>query len=381
MEGPALELAVESPRQVTRAPTPTSPSMGARTRGDRSTYTNDAYDSGGGPAVPPEVMAIARYGAVPAGPFACAYYALRVGLRRLEINGALTRLTAERVRAAAEADRSLIAFGQALYHRRTDPRLAELEIEIERVMAADQTLGAQHAAHQDARSGVMGELATLDQVVADTSATIDPIREHEANLQRYLDQLQDNSKRAQARRQRAEIQIRGLRASDKTTEDPELLPALEAEFRVREQEVRSLAEQMAQVRQGLGEARRELAAHLGTLEALQEDRQGRRRALQHKDEFHKSYSGGALDAMTYALRQLAHGALDKGIFMVAESESRKAASAMQRLKDRDADLELHRVAIDSYDLTAVRTGIIVLVASAIGFVVLLRVIRSMGGHF
>jgi len=388
-DGPSLELAVDSPYDAPRTSqaAPAGPRLsavpvaGTRTRGDRSTYTNDSGGSFRHAEPQTEAAALARYGPVPNGAFASAYYAIRVGLRRMELKTALTRTIAERGRAAAEADRALTALGQALYHHRRDPRVAAFEVELERVMAADQTLGERHAAHQDARSEVISELSTLDQVVADTSATIDPVREHEANLQRYLSQLEDNSKRAQARRQRVEIQIRGLRASQKDSNDPELLPTLEAELRVREQEVRSLAEQMNEVRQGLGEARRELAAHLGTLEALQEDLQGRKRALQQKDDIHKSYGGVALDAMTYALRQLAHAALNSGLFVVAETESRKAEAAVTRLKDRDNDEVLHREALDCYDLTAVRTGIIVIVASTVGFVILLRVIRSMGGHF
>lgn len=328
-----------------------------------------------------EVATLARYGPIPEGPIAAVLYALKVGLRRMEIASTLTRLTAERGRAAAEADRALITLGQALYQRRDDPRLEDLAADIERVMHADQTLGERNAAHQGARWEVVDELATLDQVVADTSATIDPIREHEANLQRYLDELSDASRRTQARLKRVDIQIRALHGSDSMTDDPEQLPTLEAERRVREQEVRALAKQMAQVRGALGEARRELAAHFGTLEALREDQQGRQRALQERDDVHKNYTGEAVDAMTYALRRLAQSALAQGIFVVAELETRKAESAVQRLKDRDRDEVLHKEAIDSYDGGSVRTGVIVMVAGFLGALVMLRLIRHLGGHF
>lgn len=328
-----------------------------------------------------EVAALARYGRIPEGPIAAVTYAIKVGLRRMEIASTLTRLTAERGRAAAEADRALIGLGQALYQHRDDPRLEELAPDIERVMQADQTLGERNAAHQGARWEVVDELATLDQVVADTSATIDPIREHEVNLQRYLDELSDASRRTQARLQRVDIQVRALHGSDSTKEDPEQLPTLEAERRVREQEVKALAKQMAQVRGALGEARRELAAHFGTLEALREDQQGRHRALQERDDVHKNYTGEAVDAMTHALRRLAQSALTHGMFVVAELETRKAESAVQRLKDRDRDEALHKEAIDSYDGGAVRTGVIVMVAGFLGALVLLRVFRSLGGHF
>lgn len=327
-----------------------------------------------------EVDAVARYGPVPTTALGCAVYALKVGLRRMEISNTLTRLTAERTRAAADADRALTTLGHVLYQQRHDTRLAVLAPEIERVMAADQAVGERNAAHQDARWNVVDELATLDQVVADTSATIEPVREHEGNLQRMLDQLQDNSKRTQARLQRVEIQIRAMHASEEMSDDPELLPTLEAERRVREQELRAIGDQMAQVRQALGEARRELAAHLGTLEALHEDRQGRQRALQQKDDIHTSYTGDALDAMTYSLRMLAHAALDQGVFMVAEAENRKADAAVQRLKDRDHDESMHRQALDSYDVISVRKGAFVIVVGFIATMIALRLMRHLGAH-
>lgn len=349
----------------------------ARLRG----FSSDLNDAPLEREPPSEIAVIARYGEVPKGLVACAFYAVRVGLRRMELSNTVARLVSERARAAAEADRALITLGQVLYQQRHDPRLAVLAPELERVMTADQTIGERNAAHQDARWEVVDELATLDQVVADTGATIEPIREHETNLQRYLEQLQDNSKRTQARMQRVEIQIRALHAAEDMTEDPELLPTLEAERRVRDQEVRALAAQIAQVRQALGEARRELAAHLGTLEALHEDRQGRQRTLQQRDDIHKSYGGEAIDAMTYSLRLLAHAALNQGLFMLAESETRRAETAVQRLKDRDRDETLHQAALISYDIISFRKGVFALSAAFVLTLVALRLVRHLGGHF
>lgn len=309
------------------------------------------------------VQKLADFGPVGANALEVAQYAVRVMTRRRALGAELVALRTERDAAEQAMHAAQEALGEAIFDKRAEPRLQpvvrELRAAAEAMVALDDTRSAGADAEAQAQTKVEGfakQMAELEQQLS-------PVREREKRLLASINQLDQQKARLQALDKRAQIELRALAQAQNA--DPARATTLQAEQRARAGELASLDVQLQPFSDELGEVRRELAKHAGTIAALQEDRKAAVRAAGELKKQHSATAGDAHKQQRRALRVLALAVVERNLAGLEPDLVERANAAEEALDARDKAVKLHETALESFESGAFNRGRMVLVGAVL----------------
>jgi hypothetical protein len=312
------------------------------------------------------VQKLADFGAVGANALEAAQYAVRVMTRRRALGAELLVLQGERDSAQQAMHAAQEALGEAIFDRRAEPRLQpvvrELRAAAEAMVALDDTRSAGEDAQAQAQTRVDG----LSKQMAELELQLSPVREREKRVLASINQIEQHRARLQALDKRAQIELRAQVQAQNA--DPARAATLQAEQRARAGELASLEVQLQPFSDELGEVRRELAKHAGTIAALQDDRKAAVGAPGERKNQHKAPAGDAHKQQRKALRVLARAVMERNLAGADLDLVERVRATEEALDQRDGAVKLHEAALESFVPSAFSRGRSVLVVAALALV-------------
>lgn len=306
-----------------------------------------------------QVEQLAQYGKPPAQLVGTMAYWVRVTLRKRELDAERMSLSAQRKRTDDAARDAIAKLGETLYGKRKDPRLATLAKQMQAVSSAEAAIGSVEKAGQKKKQNIQNERAQLDDDIRNAEADASPLRVKEAGLLERVESIKARAKQADIRRRKMEQELEAARK--KPNADPEVLEWLCAEREAAHGEVQTLGIELRPLEDDLSVVRRELAARLRKLTALQQEQQAAASALERAQQNHRVSSGSAQGERRDALAALAQMAMESGLAAIAQPELQAVNEASDRRDRKRAEEELLRAATGSFDEQAYKKGMTLLV--------------------
>jgi hypothetical protein len=306
-----------------------------------------------------EIEQLAEYGKPPAQIVGTMAYCVKVTLRKRELETELLSLSAQRKRTDDAARDAQAKLGEALFAKRKDPRLATLAKQIQAVGVADQAIGSVEKTGQKKKQSIEAERSQLDTDIRNAEADASPLRLMEAQVLARVEELKARAKHADAKRKRIEQELEAARK--KPGADPVMLERMKAERDAAHGEVQTLGIEVGPLEDDLSVVRRDLSVHLRKLSALQQEQAAAATALERAQQNHRVSTGSAHGARRDALSALAQMAIENGLAAIAHSELQAVNEAVDRRDRKRGEEELLRAAAGSFDDTAYRQGMMLLV--------------------
>lgn len=306
-----------------------------------------------------EIEQLAQYGKPPAQLIGTMAYWVRVTLRKRDLDGELLSLSAQRKRNDDAAREAQAKLGEALYGKRKDPRLATLAKQMQAVSSAEAAIGSVEKAGQKKKQNIEQERAQLDDAIRAAEADAAPLRAKEGALVDRVEAIKARTKQADAKRKKMEQELEAARK--KPSSDAETLEWLRAERDAAHGEVQTLGIELRPLEDDLSAVRRDLAVRLRKLSALQQEQASTATALERAQQTHRVSTGSAQGARVVALGALAQVAMESGLAAVAQGELQAVNEAVERRDRKRGEEELLRAATGSFDETAYKQGMMLLV--------------------
>jgi chromosome segregation ATPase len=323
-----------------------------------------------------EALRLARYGEPPQSFFAAIPYAIHVFNRWRELKAELSEKDRVREGAKKAADASLTALGRALLELGDGlgPQVSDA-LELARRCATDAE--ARSASSAEAQEQQKAEIASYDARIEAQRREVDPWRDRETKLVTQLGVRDSDLKRALAKLQRAQIELRNLRgtlADENAVADPSRVAALEADVAARQGEVELAQGPVRELNEQLVEVRRGLAASMAEVTRLESEKRQVSQALRDAESTRQVQVSAAQGELEAALRTLADRAREVGAASAAPEAAARADKALALLAERHRLAELHRLALHVYDKGAVTRGAAVLASAAVVILIMLVLI-------
>ena len=367
--GASMELASAIPAQK-------APSAGWPTGRSRAT---DQL-----PVDPMEVTLVADYGAAPRNAVLAPLYAYRVLSRRRVLQRAVAEHRAALSREEAERDSALAQLAHELRGSLDASdifrRLLEPVREIER-LAGDRSaaLSQADAGFREQMSRFDQELAQLGEAQARASAVV-------AERSKAAEVTENDLRRAEAKHQRVQIEIRGVMDLARQAVGPaggDIPPAqaaqlaqLQGRAAALEPELSSAKAAHATTSASLAKAQVELRRVEGHSRQVQRQKSEASSSLAQQLSARAAGVSEAEKQRVQALAEVARAVLGaRGSLAVPEPTLHALRQHDARVEAQAVRLETHLRALDSHDRARVRQGII-LTLSAIGIVVLAIVLKA-----
>lgn len=306
-----------------------------------------------------EIARLAAYGPPPANIAGTMGYWVRVTLRKRALDEELAALSAHRKRADDAARDAVAKLGESLHGRRRDPRLATLAKQLEAVSSSEAAIGSVEKAGAQRKENIRRERVQIEGEVKAIESDAAPLREREIELEEQIAEHKANAKRADMQSRRLAQEIEALRK--KPNADPELYAQLRAEREAAHGEMQTLGIQLGPLEDELAVVQDELSIHLSKLSALQQGQQAATTALERAQQTHRVTSGSARGARRDALSALAQFAIDNGLAALVPAELKAVQEAAERRDQKRAEEELLRAATRSFNETAYKQGMMLLV--------------------
>lgn len=305
-------------------------------------------------------LALADYGPAPSHLLGAVPYAILVLLRRRALQRALTDL--RRLRQTAESDHgeALVALGRALHAARDADALRPLQ---DAIRAADDTgrvAGERTEEWERSRQAADAQRASLSEKVEQAEAAAGPYRDRETKLATQMSVRETDLRRAKAKLQRVEIELRN------PATDPDRRALLEAEQQARQADVAQAKGKVDELAPQLSEARKALTVMLQALNDLEQQRRAVDQAQTRSEKVHLSTAGEAERHYHDAVRHLAEQAILRGAAdAIAPTEAGKARTMRATLESREREVALHEAALTAYDRTGFQRGVAMLGGAAV----------------
>ena len=307
-----------------------------------------------------DARALAAFGAVPSGVFGSIRYAVQVYLRRSALQAEVQSLERQQERAQSQADGALESVGEVLFDQRENPQLAGLQAAIQAVTHSGANMGSRLAEGQDAQQRTRGLVAEVQANLMSAQSLAEPLRRREAKYKGNLSAIKAQVRHLQGTMKQLEAQMKSVRGS-KEAGAASHFQQLQAEWDARHGETESLQARIGPLEAELGEVRRELAKHMGIVAALHEEQ---RQITTRSDEEQRALRKSAGDAKSQyrkALRDLGQLGIENGFSVFAPNMSQAAELALETVKEKAAQITLHRHATDSFDHPVYSKGLKLLV--------------------
>lgn len=299
-------------------------------------------------------------------------YCVRVILRRRTLDLAVATVAAARKRARDEAEAALTDLASALLAQREDSRLESLEghfVAVDRVSGA---LGETEAASQEHNQSVRGHFEQLGRKIAERIAVIEELRAEEGQQQTQFDQMSGRAQHAQSTIDLVDQEMKRL--STAQPPDPRRMAALAAQRSARQAELRMVEVQLSPVSGELDAKRLEIAKELEAVAALYDAQRDAGEALGEVGDRHRVASDMARNAYREKLLALAKAALEEKLHHIVGEPGQRARDAVQNVRVKRDEEDLHVAARDAFDEDAYRKGLTILLAGSVGAFVLLALL-------
>lgn len=380
-------MPVYARRSGTREPAPAPPPVERRSLADEAADAASLEINGVGasieptpPPAPPSrerlrAMRIAELAGYPPPPQKIqdtVAYCVRVLMRRRELDLAVATVAQARKRARDEAEAALLDFASALLEARENPRLAPLEghfVAIDRLSGA---IGETDAATQEHNQNVRAHFEELGRRIAERVKVIDELRAEELQLQSQFDDLNAKAQQAQATTLLVDQEIR--RQATAQPPDPRRMAALAAERTSRQAQLRMAEVQLSPVAGELDAKRLEMAKELEALAELYDAQRQAGEVLGEKAQRQVAAANLARTAYRDKLLELAKAALEEKLHESVGDPGKRARDAVQSVRLKRDEEELHVQARDSFDEDGYRRGLTILVGTSLGAFVLLALL-------
>lgn len=337
------------------------------------------------PIDPTEIALVAGYGPAPTNGLLAPLYAYRVLARRSPLKRAVATHNSELCQAELARDTQLMQVANELRPAlEANDAFRRL---LEPIRQVEQLAGERSAALSQADAGYKEQMARFD-------AELLQLRQTEAQAQALLaekaqvaDGTKNELRRAEAKHQRVQIEIRGVLDVARQALGPaggDMSPAQTAQLKELQDRLKSIEPELAQAKSQHG------AAQAAEDQAHTEVR--RRQGLIQKVERQKASAGSSLekqlsvraagvseaekqrrDAMADVARAVLAG---RGAVKVPEPLLQSLREHDQSVETLAVRLETHVRALDAYDRQRVRQGVI-FVLSAFGVVLLSLLLKAM----
>ncbi|HJL20271.1 MAG TPA: hypothetical protein RMH99_31680 [Sandaracinaceae bacterium LLY-WYZ-13_1] len=311
-----------------------------------------------------EVDALADYGPAPGSILGALPYAVLVFTRRRAVSRALADLRRLHRTAEEDAGEALVTLGRALHQRGDASELAPFR---ELLRAADEqgrVAGEKTQEWEQSRQVAETQRDSLQKKIEQAEQAAGPYRDRETKLATQMDVRETDLRRAKAKLQRVQIELRNLTAS--ATPDPGRRQVLEAERDARKADVDKAQGRVDELAPQLAAARRELAVMLEAINDLEKQRRAVDQARDRTEKLHLSTAGEAEARYHDAVRELAEQALSRGVAEPVAPAETKAARMMITARDaRAREIRLHEAALSAYDAPAFQKGAAIIAGAAL----------------
>jgi hypothetical protein len=315
------------------------------------------------------IAELAGYGPDPANLAKAIPYAVRVMMRKRELDLKLDALGATCARADAAAEQALADLGEALFALRGDPRLEPLAARADKIAGALRLSEEVSAAAQGDAEGAQQALKALAPRIAQVEAEVAELQQVEAQRRAKYEASATRLRQTEALHARVVQAIQALQA--KPPVDRVRLAALASEREARNAERRYLEVQIGPMETELGEAQRELAAGVEALRVVQAQQTAIHEAAGRTRASREASLAAAHGMQHAALVGLARAALMADMAGFAGEAAEAADDALARARALRDEEDLYKRARDSYDEDAYQRGLGILVGgSVLAFVVL-----------
>lgn len=312
---------------------------------------------------------LAGYGPEPNNLLRTIPYAVRVMLRKRELDLKLEGLAAVCKRADAAAEAALVQVGEVLYGLRDDPRIEALAARVLRVEQALSLSQNVEATAQGDLQGAQQALAAIAPQLAQLEAEVAELQRDEATVRAKFDALSARARQADAAHAQAVRAIQALQA--KPPVDRVRLAALASEREARNAERRYMEVQISPTETELGEAQRDLAARVEVLRELQAQRAAIDEAAGRTLASREASLAAAYSMQRTALVGLARAAMMADVVGFAGEAADAADDALAHAHALRDEEDLYKRARDGFDEDAYTKGLGILVGgSVLAFVVL-----------
>ncbi|MBX3183903.1 MAG: hypothetical protein KIT72_07260 [Polyangiaceae bacterium] len=324
---------------------------------------------------------VSEYGEAPSGWLTAPLYAARVFTRRLELRREQQRLAAQLTVAERRRDEALAEFALALRPAIEAERTsAALLAEVQRLEGSS---GEAREATRALKQEFEQKCGVLDQADFDLQLTLGGLTEQVAGFEQAATIAREAHRRATAKLQRAQIELRSLHeVAAREQASGQLTEATAERIATFERAQVQLAPDVQTTRDELVERERPLRACLSEVAAVEKQRGAlarQRRELEAAYKEQLAQRGQSTDAanaeLQRALTTVGRELLRRpGTVSIGEREVAPVAERVSRVVQAAQALELMVRAEQSYDAEAVRRGVRA-VGTAIALVVLLLIAR------
>lgn len=312
-----------------------------------------------------EVAVLADYGPAPDGIFGAVPYAVLVLSRKRALQKALVDLRRLEETAAQDAREALVELGRAL-HARADA-LAPLKQLLSVCDDTGRVAGERTKEWEKSREAADAQRASLTAKIEQAETAAGPYRDRETKLATQMDVRENDLRRAKAKLQRVEIELRNLAHASQP--DASKQQMLEAEREARRADVAKAQGHVDELAPQLAAARRELTVMLEAVNDLEKQRRAVDQARDRTERLHLSTAGEAEEQYHQAVHDLAEQALARGLADGVAPEAAKSARLMtSALRTRRHEVRLHEAALTAHDAAAFKKGAALL--GAAGLVIL-----------
>lgn len=323
------------------------------------------------PAVRAEVMALADYGEPPANLLGVVPYTVLVLTRQHAMRKERKALTQLLGRAKVDTEEAETALGKSLHARRDAEGLEVLAAQ----MAEADRLGAAAGEHtgkfEVVRQAAETQRSALEQKIDEIKERAGPYRDRETKLATQMDVRETDLRRASAKHNRVEIELRNLRSAP--TLDAARIQLLEAEGQARKAEVDVAQGHVDELAPKLAEARRELAVIVSAQNDLESQKRAVDQAQSRSEKAHQTTASQVGREYDRAARALATAAITAGVARQFAPERTNQVQLMRSAqRTRERELELYEAAFEAHDKSALIKGGSVLAVA--GLVVLTMIL-------
>lgn len=306
-----------------------------------------------------EVAALADYGPAPRSIVGSIPYAVLVFTRRRALQRALADVRRLSVSAQEDTRAALADLGGTLHAMAGAPELQPWSSVLARCDEARRVAEEKNEERQRALQAAETQRASFTAKLAQAEKAAGPYQDRETRLSIQMDVRQNDLRRARARLQRVEIELRNLEASGRP--DPGKQQLLHAEQLARRADVAKAQGHVDELAPQLAEARRELAVMREAVNDLERQRRAVDAAQTRTERLHLSTAGEAEQRYRDALTELAEQTLASTVASdLAPDQTRTAERMIAAQRAREHEVKLYEAALRAYDPAAFQKGAAIL---------------------